>query len=275
MITEQEIKNLKENGGFNKSNESNRKNITILGKGDSWFDYPVGIDILDYLNGHFNYNVLKHGKAGDKILNMIYGNDIQFPKKNIDIIQRLVKDINPNILFLSGGGNDLAGGQLEVFLEFNTGNYEDAENLIDKQQLNIFLNKLQMAIKLLVEEVINVKSDVKILMHSYGYPDVSGKGVLNILGHSDWINGLGPWLKPAFDSRNINHEDANIIMKVIMDMYSDKLIELQNKFPDNFYFVDLRKIIELEDWTNELHLNNEAYLKVSTEFHNKIQEVLK
>jgi hypothetical protein len=64
-------------------------------------------------------------------------------------------------------------------------------------------------------------------------------------------------------------------MKVIMDMYSDKLIELQNKFPDNFYFVDLRKIIELKDWTNELHLNNEAYLKVSIEFHNKIQEVLK
>jgi hypothetical protein len=274
MITEQEIKNLKENGGFNKSNEPNKKNITILGKGDSWFDYPVGIDILDYLNGHFNYNVLKHGKAGDKILNMIYGNDMQFPKKNIDVIQKLIKDNNVDVLLLSGGGNDLAGGQLEVFLEFNADNYKEIENPIESL-LNIFLKRLQIAIKIIIDKVISVKPNIKILMHSYGYPDVSGKGVLEILGHSNWLNGLGPWLKPAFDSRNISHEDANIIMKVIMDMYSDKLIELQNKFPDNFYFVDLRKIIELKDWTNELHLNNEAYLKVSIEFHNKIQEVLK
>lgn len=273
MITEQEINELKQNCGFKEKTEPNRKNVTILGKGDSWFDYPVGIDLLDYLNGHFNYNVLKYGKAGDKLLNMIYGNDMEYPNKNLDIISKLVKIYKADILLLSGGGNDLAGNQLEIFLEFNTGNYEKIENLIEPQ-LDIFLKRLQLAIKLLIDKVISVKPDIKILMHSYGYPDVSGKGVLEILGHNDWINGFGPWLKPAFDARNINHEDANIIMRIIMDMYSDKLIELQKKFPGNFYFVDFRKIIKLEDWSNELHLNNEAYLKVSTELHNKIQEVL-
>jgi hypothetical protein len=274
MIGEKEINKLKKTCGFSRNEEPNRKNITILGKGDSWFDYPAGIDLLDYLNNHFNYNVLKSAKAGDKLLNMVYGNDMQFSSNNANVITGLIKRNKVDILLLSGGGNDLAGSQLEVFLEFNTGNYINAENLIDKSQLSIFLNRLKIALYTLIEKVILIKPEIKIIMHNYGYPDVSGKGVLEILGHSDWINGLGPWLKPAFDARNINHDDANIIMRAIMDMYSSILISLQNKFSDNFVFVDLRQIVKMEDWTNELHLNNDAYLKVATEFHKRIQTAI-
>ena len=45
-------------------------NATIVAEGDSWFDYPPGMDILDCLKKYYDYRIIRHADAGDTLLNM-------------------------------------------------------------------------------------------------------------------------------------------------------------------------------------------------------------
>jgi hypothetical protein len=40
------------------------KKYRLLADGDSWFDYPLGQDVLDYLNNYFKHPVTKLARAG-------------------------------------------------------------------------------------------------------------------------------------------------------------------------------------------------------------------
>ena len=48
----------------------------IVAEGDSWFNYPLGIDIIDCLRGNHDYMINNYAKPGDTLENMIYGTDI-------------------------------------------------------------------------------------------------------------------------------------------------------------------------------------------------------
>ena len=50
------------------------KDLTIVAEGDSWFDYPLKKDVIDYLIKR-GYAIKKFSKAGDTLENMIYGSD--------------------------------------------------------------------------------------------------------------------------------------------------------------------------------------------------------
>jgi hypothetical protein len=43
----------------------------IVAEGDSWFDYPVGLDILDHLRRDYRYDIFKVAESGDTLENMV------------------------------------------------------------------------------------------------------------------------------------------------------------------------------------------------------------
>lgn len=49
----------------------------IVAEGDSWFDYPPGLDILDNLKRKYKYNIYKVAEAGDSLENMSFGTKIK------------------------------------------------------------------------------------------------------------------------------------------------------------------------------------------------------
>ncbi len=247
------------------------KNYTIIGEGDSWFDYPPGIDILDYLNGHFNFNVIKLGKAGDKLLRMIYGTDDKTKIKNLDNLKQLIKKKKADFFVFSGGGNDLSGEQLALFLYYcQDQNNATAGDIVKKNILDDFMNDMKSALKLMLDEFLNVNNNLKIFMHGYGYPVPDGRPVFYVLGSMPWI---GPWLKPALENRGINNLSlGKEIMKIIIDEFNKMLEDIMadQKYNGKFYYINLRNIINTDDWVNELHVNNNAFLKITKSFYDEI-----
>lgn len=81
------------------------KNLTrIYAEGDSWFQHPVVPDIVDHLIRMFRgkpYLLFNSAAGGDWLLNYLYGGHY------IEEISRFA----PDVVLLSGGGNDILGEQ--------------------------------------------------------------------------------------------------------------------------------------------------------------------
>lgn len=99
------------------------KELIIVAEGDSWFDYPLKKDIIDYLIEK-GYGIKKFSKAGDSLENMVYGSEY---KKEGDRVTHLgpislqktlnaIKKYKPNFVLFSGGGNDIVGSEISNYL---------------------------------------------------------------------------------------------------------------------------------------------------------------
>lgn len=87
---------------------------SIVAKGDSWFDYLPGLDILDFLKHDYQYNITKISSAGDTAVNMAWGSDTNSDfspslPAQIEHTVDVVKRVKPKFFLISAGGNDVAG----------------------------------------------------------------------------------------------------------------------------------------------------------------------
>ena len=92
----------------------------IVAEGDSWFDYPVELDILDHLKRDYRYEIFKVAEAGDALENMVYGTEFasNFSRRMppIETTLSAIEQYQPKVSLFSGGGNDIAGSELTSYL---------------------------------------------------------------------------------------------------------------------------------------------------------------
>ena len=80
-------------------------NLKIVAEGDSWFDYPLHKDVIDYLI-KIGYAVSKWSKQGDELENMAYNVD------GLSNVLSSVSHLQPKFVILSAGGNDVVGQEI-------------------------------------------------------------------------------------------------------------------------------------------------------------------
>lgn len=245
---------------------------TLVAEGDSWFDYPPGMDILDYLKHDYNYAIVKLSAAGDTLENMAFGteiNDRDFTRAGSQI-PTLVNNViryRPRAVLLSGGGNDVAGDELLSYLNH-------ADSGLPKLRVDfledVVNGSLKSAIEAICKNVWTINPNLHVVTHGYCYPIPDGRAVFNF---PFGFRYLGPWLKPAFTKKDItNFNEARTIIRQIMDAFNTMLQGLQAANPTRFHYIDLRSSFQnASDWVNELHLNNAAYRKVAARFHTTIK----
>lgn len=241
----------------------------IVAEGDSWFDYPPGLDILDNLKRKFKYNIYKVAKAGDSLENMSFGTETSrnFSRRPPPIEETLkaIVEYKPKVFLLSAGGNDIAGAELESYLNHADSGLQPLRRDFAKY---IFSTVAKRAYENIFTRVWNVDKNIHIISHGYGYAIPDGRSVFNFFGFSF----VGPWLRPAFAKKNItNTTVAEGIIAELTDLFNDMLKELDDKH-ENFHYLDLRKSIGRDDWRNELHLYDEDYLRVAEIFHEEIKK---
>jgi hypothetical protein len=245
----------------------------IVGEGDSWFDYLPGIDILDHL-ADMGHAIAKVAKAGDTFENMIYGTayDRSFSRQPnpLDHTIKLLNDEHSPILLFSGGGNDVAGDELEAFLNhkdmgLNGPVRQDYKNHVLKTVVGTAYRHLIDRVK------TDVGHEVHIISHGYGVPVADGRAVVNL----PWgFHFIGPWLRPALTKKNyIKDAERRAIMKELIDCFNDTLRSLAQNAP-NFHYLDLRTLITDDSWVNELHLRNSVFRDVAKQFEVVIQQVI-
>jgi hypothetical protein len=240
----------------------------IVAEGDSWFDYPVGLDILDHLKRDYRYDIFKVAEAGDTLDNMVYGTEFgsNFSRRMppIETTLSAIERYQPKVFLFSGGGNDIAGSELASYLNHKS---STLPVLREDYVQYVFSTVAKRTYKDLIKFVTEAKSDIHIISHGYGYATPDGRSV-RIVG----VRFAGPWLRPTLVRKNIiEAQEGRDLMRSLIDRFNGMLQELENEI-DNFHYIDLRPHISDGDWTNELHLYNQSYRRVAERFHEKIQQ---
>jgi hypothetical protein len=236
---------------------------SIVAEGDSWFDYPPGLDLIDGLERR-GRRVVSIAHYGDTLENMVYGTEHRFFRRDRPVLDKLletVAEVRPPVVLVSAGGNDVAGDELRSFL-----NHADsgrpplrAEHLMD------FIHGFaRTAYEKLVQDIWAAHPPAKVIVHGYGHAIPDGRGVGFDVGIVDRrVNLVGPWLRPAFVAKNIPLDEGQRIVERIIDEFNAMLAGLVAKFPGQVFAVDARARIAAGDWVNELHLTNAGALRVA------------
>ena len=238
----------------------------VVALGDSWFDYPIGTDIIDCLRVRHDMTIINLSRFGDTLENMILGNSIDnngvLITAKIHQATRKINHHNSKIFLFSGGGNDIVDENLNQFINHSSISKILLRDItVDYIFNTVFKNYLENMIIIFSEKCPNTK----IFMHGYGYAQATGKGA-GIL----WLNVSGPWILPYLLKKGIGEQNGNSLIKELIDAYNNLLADLDGKYT-NFIYVDLRNIITVQDWSNELHLKNSAYANVADEIHKIIK----
>lgn len=231
----------------------------LVAEGDSWFDYPVGTDLIDCLRVR-GYQIDNFAEAGDTLENMIFGSAIDGDyvpaASTIGRVLARIGEVKPRVFLFSGGGNDIAGDEFASFLNHRDSGMSD----VRQEYMEFMVEKVfRKCYEALISKVEATSPATYIVTHGYGHSIPTGKGVKFIF--KTWS---GPWLLPALSMKRITEPiRQKEIVAILIDALNEMLQDLSTKH-EKFKYVDLRPILDpYTDWVNELHLRNSAYSRAA------------
>jgi len=248
--------------------------FTLLAQGDSWFDYPLGTDLIDCLHSNHGHAITNIAVAGSTLNDEAYGPvpremfglplgppQSDDPDRITELVHQ-IRQVKPQALLLSAGGNDVAGDEFFSFINnalsgLPAVNPEVLDGVINSTFKQAYSYIISTSLAAAAELGINMP----IFTHGYDYPWPDGRGVVSFLG---WK--VGPWFDPTFSAKNYPNNGAgdlkarhDIVVKFI-DTLNAMLVSLQQQNPGKVFCVDLRGTVTTEaDWANELHPGNAGF----------------
>lgn len=242
--------------------------LVLLAQGDSWFDYPA--DGNTPTAGLYDTDIIAHlrhsGDPAPQILNVAHWGETATTelsyKKQAQMVQALGDSANwmdkgrPDAILFSGGGNDIAGDQFCVFLDYNNrgldeDRFREALGMVEACYRDLFLFRDQFAPK------------VPIFGHCYDFPIPSGVEICT----------EGPWLWPSLHFCGYSQAQGREILKKVMTDFKALLDRLAaEKNPDgssknNFIVVQTQNTLHPPgDWANELHPVSSGFQNLAAKF---------
>lgn len=236
--------------------------IKIVSEGDSWFQHPLVLDIIDHL--HRVFNIYCVAAAGDTLRNY-------FSKQHTRGMYYLdaIEEHEPKIFLISGGGNDILGSQFQNYLtdKPDQSKPEGTEpKRFLKDELFKELDSLMELYYTAFEYLKTYKPNLQIIVHGYDYPvklDDAKKG----------------WLGKYMIKKGIDRPgDRQAIIHLIMDEFNKRLEATAVKFPNTVTYLDVRNIVRfnkqenVDQWYDEIHPNNDGFQQIAQKF---IQAIVK
>jgi lysophospholipase L1-like esterase len=237
--------------------------IKIVSEGDSWFQHPLVLDIIDHL--YRVYNIYCVSAAGDTLRNY-FSNE----KKNGEYYMDALDEKDPAFFLISGGGNDILGSQFSNYLVSDSqNNIPEGENPRRFLKDEIFkeFESLMEIYKSAFTHLKTHKPKIHIIVHGYDYPVK-----LN--------NAKKGWLGKYMIEKNIGRPGDRIaIIHLIMDTFNQKLSELSKSF-ENVTYIDVRKMVRFDEkegvdqWYDEIHPNNDGFQQIAMKFMQTIDGIV-
>src|SRR5215469_3316800 len=209
--------------------------LVMLAHGDSWFDYPLSgnevslsgsTDIIAQLSllGNTNPVILNVSHHGDATTD-----EMSLPKQE-RMIQALEDPHNwlargkPDALLFSGGGDDIAGNQFCIFLDYNLGSggglnaarFQEALDGIEASYRDLFAFRDRYA------------PGVPIFAHNYDF----------VIPNGAHPSCAGPWLKPSLDFCGWNLLEGTSIARQALTAFNAMLLGLSGTAGNNFVLVN-------------------------------------
>jgi len=212
--------------------------LRVVSEGDSWFQYPFLLrDVIDQLFD--DYAIYSLGAAGDLVQDML----------DQDEILQAVRQQNPHVFLISGGGNDLLGdGMLATAVHpFKSGRpAKDYPNATFGKRLKDIIGVYRSIFTALLAEFPNLK----ILCHGYDYAQPDN----------------ARWLGKPMASLGIKDKalQARIVAEMI-NRFNAALVALAGEFPGSVVRVSCLNAVG-GNWHDELHPNNTGYAAAAGKF---------
>lgn len=258
--------------------------ITGVAEGDSWFDYLPAYfdldfgngDLLGELNEHPRLRIFKVAKAGDTLSNMVFGPN--GTGQQLAATLNAIKRNDARFFLFSGGGNDVAGPELERFLyPIETApdpKFPVRKDVVQQQLVKVFTESFNHVI-----DQVRKVAKIPIFLHGYDYAVPDGRAVIRA---PFGFHFVGPWLKPAFERKG--HKDPAVQQRVIdalIDQLNATIAQVAKKrAADGVRHIDVRGVLVKtrpaykRDWANELHPTSRGWRKVATVFETAILPAL-
>lgn len=223
--------------------------IRIVSEGDSWFQYPVFLkDIIDNIDENNAFAVYSLGYGGDWLANIYVEKEYLYA----------IRDKQPSVFLMSGGGNDLAGKNRLATMVHSYDTSLSPEEYLNKESEK-FLEEIKELYKKIFDNLTSEFPNLKIICHGYDYV----------------IPNKGRWLGEPLKTRGINDSD---LQKEILRIFIDRFNEMQQRVIANYSnvsHVDLRGTIDqTSGWKDELHPTNHYFKKIAVKIEKGIMQAL-
>lgn len=235
--------------------------LVMLAHGDSWFDYPLvgngplveNTDIIAQLEnmGNINPLILNISHYGDAT-----SDELGWPKQQ-RMIDALKDPANwpsgkPDAILFSGGGNDIAGNQFCIFLDYadsgglglNVVRFEEELQAVRASYQDLFLFRDRNA------------TGVPIIGQCYDFAIPSGVHPIC----------AGPWLLPSLQFAGWSKAQGAGIVHDALAAFRGLLVDLASDPHNNFGFVDTQGTLQPSQWANELHPIPEGFRLIAAKF---------
>jgi hypothetical protein len=263
-----------------------KRTFNLLAQGDSWFDYPPGMDLIDCLHSCHGHRITNIAVAGSTLNDEAYGpvpremfglpfgpKQSDDPDRITELVHRIQQD-KPQALLLSAGGNDIAGDEFFSFVNNSKSNLPSVNQAVLDGVIN---GTFRAAYEYLISTALAAAKDAGINMpvftHGYDYPWPDGRGVLAFLG---WK--VGPWFHDTFIHKNYPNATAadllarHDIVAHFIDTMNAMLADLAQKHPGEVFHVNLAGTLpSAADWSNELHPGNNGFRALADKFDTALQ----
>ena len=217
----------------------------VVAEGDSWFLFPFpGVkDTIDYISK--KYIVRSLADAGDEMEDYL---------KKGDMLKN-VKELKPEYVLISGGGNDVVGEKIKDILIPDVRNGSLPTDFINDHFL-VKMKRLKKLYEYFFEQINGLESKTKILIHGYDY-----------IRHDPDIKTIKKgWANRYMIAVGITDPDMRKkIIRYLVDTFNDILNEMDDKY-DFVSYVNHRGTMANDEWRDEIHPDNEGYEKVALNF---------
>lgn len=241
--------------------------LVMLAHGDSWFDYPLSGNSPTWRSTDIIANLESLGNINPVILNISHYGDATTEELSWPKQQRMIDALNdqanwmgqgkPDAILFSGGGNDIAGNQFCIFLDYatpgsnglNAVRFNKALGMVEASYLDLFAFRDRYA------------PGVPIIGHCYDFPIPNGV-------HPDCV---GPWLKPSLDYSGWNITQGTQIVQQALTALKNMLSSLAGDPRNNFVLVNTQSLLTPDDWANELHPYPKGFKTIAEKFVNELR----
>jgi hypothetical protein len=260
------------------------ESIRLVAEGDSWFDFKIRPDVIDWLERDYGYDIENSGRGGACIYEMAYGpdDDTTFgifgrDASQLEQVVRNIREHKPAAFLLSAGGNDFVGPEFIMAIH---------HALAKKSGINwgviqgLFKDDVEPGFRLIIETALAAArgaglGEIPVILHGYDYAFPDGRSAVNVI-----VKKIGPWMGPSFDMKGYpyrNDQDLAERRKIVSPMI-DTIYLMLARLKESYRsirIVDVRgTLTSRSDWHDELHPTGEGFKRVAALFHQVIQIAL-
>ncbi len=236
----------------------------IFAEGDSWFDFPPGVDIIDHLVQGHGHAITRFSKHGDTLDNMVFGVDDGRPQIE-DFLQEATQR-QPRIVLFSAGGNDVLGEELLRYLNHSASGLPLLRDAVADYLIHTAFHN---AFGTFIDRVRAVSPGAHFIIHGYAEPFPTGTKT-----HCGPLPVAGPWIKPQLDKMKIAAQVGTPLVHNLAGRFNAMLSILAQSRPDHVTYLDLRPLVTAGDWRDELHLQSSTYARIADVFAAEIARIL-